>query len=229
MRAMTVRTVRCKLCCDKPVPKDQIPFHSCIKQYKDWRRPFLPERTRIAFVGYAPPVPVPRTSVVYIYKDPESRLANTSLRLRKVLWAAFRSKPRLLSRFPALDDYFRRDDTLKKGPFLKALKASEVEWVDTVDFPIETGRVRELLKDPEFVQRFGRELGSRDYDLAIFVSNKQEKLERIFREAVIERGRVPMSAVLAGNLWMMSVEEAGETIGRALEKTALEQRHGMRR
>lgn len=147
-------------------------------------------------------------------------LANTALKWKNSLFAAFESRPNLREKFPALGDYLTRDDVMPfKQPFLEAIHDSAFEWVDCVEFPIVTPRVRSLLRDTEFVESFGRRLGSEGYQVAIFVSDQQIALERVFREEMTRRGMKPKSAVLLGNLWYMSPAVAGEAIGRALEGT----------
>jgi hypothetical protein len=77
-------------------------------------------------------------------------------------------------------------------------------------------RVQRLLGNPEFVESFGRRLGSKECQLAISVSDQQTAPENVFRE-VICMGMKPKSVVLPGNLWCMSPAAVGEVIRAALE------------
>lgn len=217
LHCMPVRTVRCTLCGAR-VAKTEIFIHRCSECYAAWKKPFAPDNTRVAFVGYSPPVPDSPSRVKYLYRDPDSRLADTALRWRDILLFAFSSRLSLENKYPALGNYFsRRDVGMTKRPFLQAIHDSAFEWVDCVEFPIVTPRVRRLLNDHEYVEAFGRRLGSEGYQLAVFVSNQQAAVERIFREVMIRIGMKPKSIVLPGNLWYMSPVVAGDLIGKALE------------
>jgi hypothetical protein len=214
------------------VRRDDISLHGrseneCAARYSAWRREFVPVRTKVAFIGLSPPVPDSATDedIGYIYKDPDSHISEskTSIRWRNSLEVAFMCRPELRTHYRQLGEYLLARRSLKKRPFLEALRNSQFEWIDCVEFPVKTERVNALLSDPEFTKRFGRDLAERGYSGVAFLSHKQGALKEVFCKEILKSDGVP-TTILPKTLWSMSAFDVGPYIAELLVR--IEQQGG---
>lgn len=216
---MTIQTVECAMC-HRRVNKLDLLDHECSKAYAKCRKPFAPRVSKIIFVGMAPPVPkvVLKPRFKYIYGDPDSEFETrrTDYRWRCALKHALIHRPRLRTRYPHLAAYFDTNRSLIKRPFLDAVRDSDMIWVDCVELPVITKRVRKLIKDPEYITILSSHLARHDCQAVIFMTIAQRKLRDAYCEMISQRGLAPAVKTLPGTFWQMSASTAGNTIAEAL-------------
>jgi hypothetical protein len=192
----------------------------CENKYWHWRAPYFPEKVRTVFIGLAPPIPKSWTnrSVRYVYKNVESPLASTSLRLRNALALAFDLRPELSAQYPSFASYLETTKGLTRKPFLEALKGSSMVWVDTIEFPVSTKDVYNLLGNDLFLSNVAERLSQLECDRAIFLSSRHKKLSRAFEDEMIEKGCPPAITVFPRNLWTTTESAAASILADALAK-----------
>lgn len=216
---MTIQTVECAMC-HRRVDKRDLLDHECSKAYAKCRKPFAPRISRIMFVGMAPPVPKDalKPRFKYIYGDPDSEfeLRRTDYRWRCALEQALLSRLRLRAKYPHLATYFETNRSLIKRPFLDAVRNSDMIWVDCVESPVITKRVRKLLKDDDYVKALSGHIVRRDCQAVIFMTEAQRELRDTYCEMISQQGLAPVVKTLPGTFWQMSASTAGNTIAEAL-------------